>query len=88
MDAAGNGFNIVILDACRNSPFTRSWRDTNQGLAQVNAPEGTLIAYSTSPGKVANDGDGRNGTYTGELLRRMKASDLTIEEMFESVRPE
>lgn len=86
MDAAGNGFNIVILDACRNSPFTRSWRDAGQGLAQVNAPEGTLIAYATSPGKVAADGSGRNGAYTSELLREMRAPGVPIEEMFKSVR--
>jgi formylglycine-generating enzyme required for sulfatase activity len=86
MDAAGNGFNIVILDACRNNPFTRSWRDASQGLAQVNAPEGTLIAYSTSPGRVADDGKGRNGTYTAELLRQMSLPGVVIEEMFKSVR--
>jgi Caspase domain len=86
MDAAGNGFNVVILDACRNNPFARSWRDTSQGLAQLNAPEGTLIAYSTSPGRVASDGSGRNGTYTAELLRQMRVPSLTIEEMFKAVR--
>lgn len=86
MDAAGNGFNIVVLDACRNNPFARSWRDAGQGLAQLNAPEGTLIAYATSPGKVANDGVSRNGTYTGELLRQIRVKDLTIEEMFKAVR--
>jgi len=86
MDAAGNGFNIVILDACRNNPFSRSWRDSSQGLAQVNAPEGTLIAYATSPGRVASDGDGRNGTYTAELLRQMRKPGVTIEETFKWVR--
>jgi hypothetical protein len=86
MDAAGNGFNIVILDACRNSPFSRSWRDASQGLAQVNASEGTLIAYATSPGRVASDGVGRNGTYTAELLRQMRKPSVTVEEMFKAVR--
>jgi uncharacterized caspase-like protein len=86
MEAAGNGFNIVILDACRNNPFSRSWRDASQGLAQVNASGGTLIAYATGPGRVASDGDGRNGTYTGELLRQMRKPSVTIEEMFKAVR--
>lgn len=86
MDAAGNGFNIVILDACRNNPFSRSWRDASQGLAQVNAPEGTLIAYATSPGKVAGDGTTRNGAYTAELLRQMRLPGVAIEEMFKQVR--
>ena len=58
MNTANNGFNIVILDACRNNPFARSWsRSTNtDGLAQVTAPTGTFIAYSTSPDNTANDG--------------------------------
>ncbi len=86
MDSAGNGFNIVILDACRSNPFTRSWRDSSQGLAQINAPEGTLIAYATSPGKVASDGSGRNGIYTAELLKQIRTPGVTIEEMFKSVR--
>jgi hypothetical protein len=86
MDEAGNGFNIVILDACRSNPFTRSWRDSGQGLAQVNAPEGTLIAYATSPGKVAGDGKGRNGIFTAELLKQIRKPGVTIEEMFKDVR--
>jgi caspase domain-containing protein len=86
MDGAGNGFNIVILDACRNNPFARSWRSADQGLAQINAPEGTLIAYATSPGRIASDGTGRNGTYTAELLRQMRVPKLSIEEMFKAVR--
>jgi len=85
MDAAGNGFNILILDACRNNPFTRSWRSSDQGLAQINAPEGTLIAYATSPGKVAGDGTGRNGTYTGQLLQQIH-TPRPIEEVFKAVR--
>lgn len=86
MDAARNGFNIVILDACRNNPFTRSWRSADQGLAHLVAPEGTLIAYATSPGKIASDGTGRNGTYTGELLREMRVPKISIEQMFKIVR--
>lgn len=86
MDAANNGTNIVILDACRNNPFARSWRSTNQGLAQINAPEGTLVAYATSPGKTASDGNGRNGAYTGELLRQMRVAGLPIETVFKAVR--
>ena len=53
MDEANNGLNVVILDACRNNPFARSFRSATNGLAQVDAPTGTLIAYSTAPGRVA-----------------------------------
>ena len=86
MDSAGNAFNLLILDACRSNPFASSWRDSGQGLAQINVPEGTLIAYATSPGKVASDGMGRNGTYTSVLLQQIRVPKLTIEEMFKNVR--
>jgi hypothetical protein len=86
MDEAQNGLNIVILDACRNNPFTRSFRSAGSGLAQVDAPTGTLIAYATSPGRVASDGQGRNGLYTSELLTQMRVPGISVEEMFKRVR--
>ena len=86
MDTAGNGMNIVILDACRNNPFARSFRAANNGLATMDAPSGTLIAYATAPGKVAADGDGRNGLYTEQLIRYMKQPGLTLESVFKKVR--
>jgi Caspase domain len=86
MDEAGNGLNVVILDACRNNPFARSFRSSSNGLAQVDAPTGTLVAYSTAPGRVARDGAGRNGPYTAELLRQMRVPGLTIEEVMKRVR--
>src|SRR5271169_5752900 len=55
LDSAGNRFNIVILDACRNNPFARAFRSATQGLAQMDAPTGTVVAFSTSPGSVAAD---------------------------------
>jgi uncharacterized caspase-like protein len=63
MEKAGNAMNIVILDACRDDPFKRSFRSSAKGLAKMDAPPGTVIAYATSPGSVAADGTGRNGTY-------------------------
>ncbi len=86
MDNAGNRMNIVILDACRNNPFARSFRSASNGLAQMNAPSGTLIAYSTSPNSTASDGSGRNGIYTQELLKSMRTPGLAIEEVFKRVR--
>jgi uncharacterized caspase-like protein len=78
--------NIVILDACRNNPFERRFRGTGGGLAQMDAPKGTLIAYATAPGKVALDGEGRNGLYTQELLKQMQTPGLSVESMFKRVR--
>lgn len=86
MGKANNGMNIIILDACRNNPFARSWsRDLSDGgLAQVNAPTGTIIAYATSPNETASDGAGRNGLYTAELLKVIKQPNLKIEEAFKA----
>jgi uncharacterized caspase-like protein len=78
--------SVVILDACRNNPFERRFRGSGQGLAQINAPTGTLIAYATAPGKVAADGDGRNGLYTAELLAAMDVPGIKIEDVFKRVR--
>ena len=88
MDDAQNGLNIVILDACRNNPFSRSFRSASEGLAQVDAPTGTLIAYATAPGRVAADGAGANGLYTSELLKAMRLPGLTATDMFMQVRAE
>lgn len=78
---------IVILDACRNNPFERRFRNIQGGgLAQIDAPKGTFIAYATSPGKTAADGDGRNGLYTRELLRAVDYPGLKIEDVFKRVR--
>ena len=55
MKDAGNGMNVVILDACRNNPFARSFRSSSRGLAQVVAPTGSFISYATAPGQVAAD---------------------------------
>ncbi len=78
--------SLVILDACRNNPFERRFRGGGQGLAQINAPTGTLIAYATAPGKVAADGEGRNGLYTAELLAAMDLPGIKIEDVFKRVR--
>lgn len=87
MSEAGNGFNIVILDACRNNPFARSWnRDLGTGgLAQISAPNGTFIAYATAPDMTASDGTDKNGLYTEELLKYIKQTGLKIEEVFKEV---
>jgi len=86
MEDAGNGPNVVILDACRNNPFARSFRSAEAGLARMDAPTGSLIAYATAPGHVASDGEGRNGLYTQYLLRNIATPGLSISDMFMNVR--
>lgn len=82
--------NVVILDACRNNPFERRASRSlgSSGLAQMEAPKGSLIAYSTAPGKTAADGEGRNGLYTEALLKYIQEPGLTIEQVFKNVRRE
>jgi uncharacterized caspase-like protein len=82
--ANDEGLNMIILDACRNNPFPSGKRG-GTGLARVNAPSGTLIAYATDPGAVASDGDGVNGLYTGELVKQLKISQR-IEDIFMKTR--
>jgi hypothetical protein len=79
---------IVILDACRDNPFTRSVRSFLQGLAAMDAPVGALVAYATAPKSVASDGSGKNGLYTGELLRAMRAPGRELGDVFRRVRHE
>jgi hypothetical protein len=86
MEAAGNRLNIVILDACRNNPFPRAFRSGSAGLAQMDAPIGTLIAFATAPGAVASDGPGKNGLYTQYLLQAMQQPGVKIEDVFKNVR--
>jgi hypothetical protein len=90
MDAAGTTVNIVILDACRDNPFARSWsgRSAGQGsgLAFMDAPSGSIVAYATAPGKTASDGAGKNGLYTEAFLQYIKVPNLPLLEFFQDVR--
>lgn len=82
----GSRVGIVILDACRNNPYESRFRGAVGGLAHVEAPKGTLIAYATAPGKVAEDGESRNSPYTGALLESLEQPERPIEDVFKQVR--
>lgn len=86
MESAGNRMNLLVLDACRSNPFQSSSRSLNRGLAQMNAPSGTLVAYATSPGNVALDGAGSNSPYTRHLASAIRQRGLPVEEVFKQVR--
>jgi Caspase domain/Sel1 repeat len=87
MDDAKMAVKLLILDACRDNPFGRSWtRSLSRGLAHMDAVEGSLIAYATSPGKTALDGEGRNSPYTAQLLRHLPTPGLPVELVFKAVR--
>ena len=84
MAAANNGLNMVILDACRDNPFAE-FRSADRGLAKMEGPKGTFIAYATAPGDVAADGEGRNGLFTKHLLTAMQQPDQPVELAFKDV---
>ncbi len=94
-----SGLNIMILDACRNNPFANlnfvgpdgrlvRFRGSGRpGLAPVDAPAGTLVAFATAPGSVAMDGGNqRNSLYTRHLLDHIGAPGLPVEQLFKRVR--
>ncbi|MBH5398841.1 YARHG domain-containing protein [Bradyrhizobium sp. CNPSo 4010] len=86
MDGAGTKLNIVILDACRNNPFGgRGLRASDGGLAQIRAPEGTLLSYATQPGNVALDGADGHSPYTRALVETMQRPGLDVLQTFNQV---
>lgn len=86
LGVSGNRLNVVVLDACRNNPFSRNSRSLERGLAQTFAPNGTFVAYATSPGNIALDGDGRNSPYTSALIQTIRQPGMKIEAVFKEVR--
>ena len=86
MQGSGTRLNMVILDACRNNPFgARGLRSSDGGLAQMRAPEGTLISYATQPGSVAQDGSDGHSPYTKALATTIKQAGLDIFKTFNQV---
>src|SRR5258708_6045197 len=99
MEGAGTRLNVVILDACRNNPFsgrglvvgrgrdteTVRLRDTSSGLAQMQAPEGTLISFATQPGSVARDGSDGHSPYSKALAETILRPGLGIFDAFNQV---
>jgi len=86
MDEAKSHLNLVFLDACRNNPFPRSVRAVSRGLAGMHAPSGTLLVFATNPDNVAQDGTGRNGTYTKHLLQYIAQPGLEVGMLLRRVR--
>lgn len=82
--------NVVVLDACRNNPFqprpdVRYRGVAGFGLAQIKAPRGTLIAYSTAPNQQAPDGNGINSLYAKALASSLLHPGQTLIDTFKSV---
>ncbi len=86
MERSSSRVNIVILDACRNNPFDSMSRSGGGGLATVNAPAGTLIAFATAPGQVATDGDSANSPYSAALAQVLQVPGISLDEVFRRTR--
>ena len=92
MESTQAGTNIIILDACRNNPFSRKWSRSSRtqmfsiGLSPMQKVQGTFIAFATQPGNVADDGNGKNSPFTSSLLQHIKTPNISIENLFKEVR--
>ncbi|MCL1894785.1 MAG: caspase family protein, partial [Holophagaceae bacterium] len=81
LDRAGNELNLIVLDACRDNPFTRE-RSGARGLSTVtHSPVGSMIMYATGPDSWADDGDGRNGLFTGHLIKNLKTPRISLQDV-------
>lgn len=93
------GVNIIVLDACRDNPFSATQSLTANGrrmkfrgvkmagLATVEAPVGSFIAFAAAPGQAADDGVGNNlGVFTKHIVEHIATPDITIEQVFKRVR--
>lgn len=86
MEGSGTRLNMLLLDACRNNPFAvRGVRGAQSGLAEMHAPEGTVISYATQPGNVAADGTGRNSPYTAALVDAIRKPGVDVFQVFNRV---
>ena len=85
LQGRGQGTSLMILDACRNNPFARSFRSATSGLATMRARGGALIAYATGPGEVAADGAGDHSPYTEALLEQLRQPGVRILDVFTAV---
>ena len=85
LNHAETSVNIVVFDACRDNPFGYS-RSGQRGLARVDAPHGSLVAFSTSPGASAEDGKDGHSPYSAALAQTIGEPGMRIEEVFKKVR--
>ncbi len=83
VESSGAKVSLVVLDACRNNPFQAKTRSSTRGLARIEVPTGSIVAYAAQSNAVADDGDGNNGLYTGHLARFLRQPGLDIKQVFE-----
>src|SRR6195256_2495522 len=89
LNSVPSKMRILLLDACRNNPFSGINKTAGHGLALVDTKTGipgTFLSYSTSPGAEAEDGNGADSPYTTALLTAAREPGVPIEEAFKRVR--
>ncbi|MDA0765032.1 MAG: caspase family protein, partial [Proteobacteria bacterium] len=79
--------NVLILDACRDNPLKNTRGGGKGGLAEMQA-KGSLIAFSTIAGNVADDGDGNHSVYCMSLAKNMLIEGISLDQVFRNVRKE
>jgi hypothetical protein len=87
LESIPSRLRIVLLDACRNNPF-KEVNDAGRGLAIVDAPNGSIVGYSTAPGTEALDGTDGHSPYMKAFLKLAPEPNLPIEQLFKRVRLE
>jgi len=86
MEKSGTRINLVLLDACRDNPFSgHGVRSTTGGLAQMPAPVGTLISFATQPRSVSLDGSDGHSPYTEALVKAMQRPGAGLFKTFNEV---
>lgn len=89
---AKNPLNIIVLDACRNNPFSDTWTSSRdliieRGLSKPPSFPGMFIFYSASPGSIADDGKpfNRNSPFTDAFLNYISIPNISLDEFATSV---
>ena len=82
MKQAGNNLNMVILDACRNNPYSNSFSSGTPGLARLDTSQGSLVLLATSPNGVVSESSGRNSLFTSQLMLSIQTSNLKAGDVF------
>lgn len=86
LETAGSRFNLIMLDACRDKPYT-STRGGERGLSYMGgAGNGSMVVFATAPGDVAQDGSGRNSPFTQALLEKLTVPDLEVRDLVTQVQ--
>jgi hypothetical protein len=78
MESRDAQLNVVLLDACRDSPLPAGTKGATKGLARVDSKAGTIVGFATRAGATAADGAGLHSPYTQALLETMPLPGLTV----------